>query len=48
MQAVLAHYNQATDKDNPNRNLFEIAEEMSGKIHSTLKSFNLLDNPKYQ
>ena len=46
--AVLAHYEQATDINNPNRENFHIEPEMSGSIVNNVKTYDLSANPKYE
>ena len=46
--AVLSHYEQATDMNNPNRLDFNIEPEMNGTIVNKVPSYDLSAHPKYQ
>jgi len=46
--AVRELYDQATNKDNPNRDQVKIEDALRGRISSHVMSYNLMDNPKYK
>jgi molybdopterin-guanine dinucleotide biosynthesis protein len=47
IKAVKAHYQNATDWDNPNRDKYKVTEEMHGRIVGNVMSYALMDNDKY-
>lgn len=44
IKIVLEYFNQATDKDNPLREVLQVDEEMYGKMFQTIQSYDLMDN----
>ena len=47
IQAVLTHYQKATDKNNPNHKAYKIHNLLLGKLSSGASSYNYLANKKY-
>lgn len=47
IEAVLEHYKQATDKNNPMRDRFQISPQMNGTLASNTESYDLYDDPRY-
>ena len=48
IDAVLQHCVKGSDKNNIDREKYVITEEMKGNLQSSVKSYDLKDNPKYQ
>jgi hypothetical protein len=47
IQAVLKHYQKATNKNNPNRKAYKIDDSLLGNLSSGVSSYNYLANKKY-
>lgn len=48
INAVRSLYEQATNKNNPNRDQVKIEPALRGRISSNIMSYNMYDNEKYK